>query len=655
MDHDPRRWGHRGTVVLRPLGPAPTPSSGENMKRPRTIAAATVVLLASSLLTTGVLTPGAPAWAAPTWTDQMPLSAPGSISRAPNVHIGPDGSTTTVFLSGDASGRFGLVTNHHASGGQWGGPNALSPADASVDAFGSTMDPNGVLTVVWSQGVAGSYTLMSAQRRPGSGWSAPVQVSPATDRQVVDVAGDATGAVTVLSRSRASGPESLATSTRSADGTWGASVAMPYSPSGEQRQIAMHAGRVVAVWKDGTGVALAASLEPGGTWSSPATISPAGQNTDQIQLAIADTGLATAVWRQGDGSIMVNSRTADGGWQYPIAVGTGNYPGLTVAPSGDTSLVWVNGGGTSKRIHFSQRRVGLPWTDPETIGGVRPWLSEPRISTNDQGALAVAWLSDFSTGPVEAAWRPVGGGWQNVATLSDQGSRPTVQISPAGDVVTAWDEMGLGNLAKARVLDVSGPRVSQVTSSAVAGQSTKFSATVSDDWSPVTGTTWDFGDGTAATAATPSKTFPQPGTYTITLRASDVYGNATSAEQVVTVTEAAQLGALRLKPGKLSLSGRKGKKKVLASFTSNTAGSVRITLHKPAKGKGKKKSKKHNVSLGTRTISAGTTTFTLKPVVKKSKKGKKKIRLRKGRYTITVVLTSASGSSTTQAKLRVVR
>ncbi len=50
---------------------------------------------------------------------------------------------------------------------------------------------------------------------------------------------------------------------------------------------------------------------------------------------------------------------------------------------------------------------------------------------------------------------------------------------------------------------------------------------------------WTFGDTGTSTSANPSRTYTLPGTYTVTLTATDVWGKAATATQTVTITEPA--------------------------------------------------------------------------------------------------------------------
>ncbi len=54
---------------------------------------------------------------------------------------------------------------------------------------------------------------------------------------------------------------------------------------------------------------------------------------------------------------------------------------------------------------------------------------------------------------------------------------------------------------------------------------------------------WDFGDASTSTSASPSRTYTTPGTYTIVLTVTDVWGKAGTATRTVTITEPASNSA----------------------------------------------------------------------------------------------------------------
>jgi PKD domain len=71
--------------------------------------------------------------------------------------------------------------------------------------------------------------------------------------------------------------------------------------------------------------------------------------------------------------------------------------------------------------------------------------------------------------------------------------------------------------------------------SATAGLPVSFSATASDLFSAVAPMTWSFGDGASGTGGTLTHRYAKPGTYTVTVTATDAVGNATSASREIAV------------------------------------------------------------------------------------------------------------------------
>ncbi|WP_415381688.1 Ig-like domain-containing protein [Halosimplex sp. TS25] len=69
------------------------------------------------------------------------------------------------------------------------------------------------------------------------------------------------------------------------------------------------------------------------------------------------------------------------------------------------------------------------------------------------------------------------------------------------------------------------------------GAATTFDASASSDNVGIDEYEWDFGDGNTATGRTPTHTYDDPGTYTVTLTATDAAGNADSDTLTVTVED----------------------------------------------------------------------------------------------------------------------
>lgn len=108
--------------------------------------------------------------------------------------------------------------------------------------------------------------------------------------------------------------------------------------------------------------------------------------------------------------------------------------------------------------------------------------------------------------------------------------------------LTARDEYGLTSTASSMVLIVEPSGNTAPTpvfnEPNCTGLSCNFSSVGSAD--PNAGDTftrlWTFGDGTSSTAASPTKAFPQSGSYTVTLRVTDGWGKWSETSRTVSVT-----------------------------------------------------------------------------------------------------------------------
>jgi hypothetical protein len=122
-------------------------------------------------------------------------------------------------------------------------------------------------------------------------------------------------------------------------------------------------GRTVAVWQGFSGITStgvqASVLTPGGTWSAPVTVAPAGSRP---QVAVDAAGDAVALWTTSATSVQAAILRAGGTWSAMVAYAGGavtSPPGqgfgtpVNVAPSrsitqltaaaGHALAVWTQG------------------------------------------------------------------------------------------------------------------------------------------------------------------------------------------------------------------------------------------------------------------------------------------------------------------------
>jgi uncharacterized protein YheU (UPF0270 family) len=155
-----------------------------------------------------------------------------------------------------------------------------------------------------------------------------------------------------------------------------ASLADNISPDGQDAefsQVAMdNNGNAIIVWSqlDGTNSQIFKSEYRNGAWINPASlsdnISPNGQDASAPQVAMDNNGNAIIVWSQSDGtnSQIFKSEYRNGIWYIPASLADNispdgqdaDNPQVTMDNSGNAIIVWSQFDGTNKQIFKSEYR-----------------------------------------------------------------------------------------------------------------------------------------------------------------------------------------------------------------------------------------------------------------------------------------------------------
>jgi hypothetical protein len=249
----------------------------------------------------------------------------------------------------------------------------------------------------------------------------------------------------------------------------------------------------------------------GGVWADPTNIPIcAGVVDGSLDADSGPDGTVAAVWELEHGELSNGGIGAlvrrDGAWEAkPVRLPGTNWPDrdprAAVSADGIALAFWVrddpdDGSG----VPYAARRASTQWGSREEIpsAGVHDQLENGAIDADAKGNAVAAWFAeDVGESSTDTIY---------TAAFDGEVPKPTLSVSPGG--------------------------------SAVVGQAITFQATASDAWSPPVEFAWTFGDGGTGSGETVTHAFGAPGTYTVSVTASDQAGNTATATTTITVAPA---------------------------------------------------------------------------------------------------------------------
>ncbi len=315
--------------------------------------------------------------------------------------------------------------------------------------------------------------------------------------------------------------------------------------------------------EDGGKAVRAACGRANGRFGSLARVSPPGEQASAPAVAGGRTGVIV-LWRQDDGGtyrVRSATRGPRGGFSppdTPSPSGTAVIvdPSVALAPDGAALAAWTLTRGDSVVVQAAVRPITGGWSTPADLSRPAPQARGAAVGLDAAGAAMVAWSRD---GIVQVAERGAGQEWGPPRDLSDSAvtaGAPAVAVSGAGAAVVAWPAVS------------DGTAVTQASLRA-AGEAFTPAATISDPGRPAIAPAATIGDDGVAPVAWQWTDPAQDPTYAPSgvMAATGVAGSTTSGP--------ATLVDLRAQPSRV----RSGKP-IRITFGLSRAGRVRITARR---------------------------------------------------------------------------
>jgi hypothetical protein len=388
------------------------------------------------------------------------ISAAGQDTLAPQVAVAPDG-TSTVVWSAQAGGAYGVYARRIAPDGLRGQIVQLSPAATSQteDALAPqvAVAPDGSAVVVWIRSDGANFVVQARWIAP-DGTLGETQGLSATGQDAAgpQVAISPDGVATVVWKRFNGAQKVFVVKERRIDsgGPLGETQDLSVSAAGKDAvdpQVAVSDdGTATVVWSryDGSNsIVQARRVAPNGTLEAAADLSAAGQNAVQPQVAVAPDGTAAVVWVRSDGSnaIVQERRIGPSGTLGPAndlsATGRDSAEAqIALGPDGSATVVWERFDGTAFVVQSRRVDPGGSLGTTRTLSDTGRDAAEPQVSVAPDGSATVVWSRfdglDFRV--QRRALAPDGTPAGAVATLSASGHGAGFPQPASGARAAVW-------------------------------------------------------------------------------------------------------------------------------------------------------------------------------------------------------------------------
>ena len=509
------------------------------------------------------------------WANPLAIStppAPGAGIENGELAMSGDGSdAVAVWAQHQGSARFRVWSaTTHDSGASWAAANPLSGDGVNAEFPDITMSSDGTrATVIWYT----ESTLVRAASSTDGGdtWTVRTIAGPISASRNPRIAGSDDGNRLVAVWGEYSTEDVLRVAVSSNGGTtWSTPVDLSDSSSSADDpavSVSADGTQAVAAYTQNDGlddrVRIRTTSDGGLTWGSPVTLSDAGGNADDPQIAQSADGNHLAVaWVRSDG---LNTRvqirvSSDGGttWAPAQNLSASGQDANTakIAGSADGSeltLAWQISGTSSNRIQSrSSTDGGITWNTTSTHSAESSTGDDPDVAVSADGSsAAISWYRIISFNPsrVEVVTSAdKGASWSSADALSDtafDADSPRVAMSANGRrLLTTWvGGDGTNTLTRAAagtLRTVPGPPMAV---SAVPGD-----AQLTASWTPPTDDGGYAVTGYTATASPGGQTCTSAATsctigglvngtsYTVTVIATNLLGDGIASTPSNTVT-----------------------------------------------------------------------------------------------------------------------
>lgn len=430
----------------------------------------------------------APAACIGAWTSPVAVSAeatdpvrPVGTSTGLAMAMDPEGVVTAVWsqwLHGDPNTS---VFSARMTNGSWSAPASVSSSGADAINPQVAVGTGGDATVAWLRGPNTPNSSVRAIRYSAGRWHGEVELSPAGGHGAAFVASTGPNSAAVA-WSDTTSMTGVVRAVRHVEGVWGptSTISGASTDSYVNGIVAGAPGQVTAVWSDG-GRATAATGAASG-WGTPSLF---GSNVSTPVVAMNSGGAGVLVWGQSPSStsevhVVRHSALRWGADEVVSTAGQDSRgPVAAIDGSGVVTIAWVRRNPDNSQEVQAVRSTANGWTSPVTVSGIEPFAVaiRPAIATNSAGRVVLIWNGEEGGRGLMRATVHGPGGWSAPATISGTGAGEApdmltpfqVAVDPLGRATAAWLWATGGGFNRVLAVRLKGVPAAPTAPSAVAG------------------------------------------------------------------------------------------------------------------------------------------------------------------------------------------
>jgi PKD domain len=354
------------------------------------------------------------------WSRPQNLSALGFDSFKQHVDVDPDGNAVAVWYRVIGSNSQIESATLPAGSTTWGAAQPLSDATHFASDPSVAVGPRGDALAVWAE-PNGTHTIIEASRRPAGSttWSPQMDASPTSvDARDARVAVDPLGSAVAVFQIQGAQEVIEAATLPSIASSWTTAKDLSdISKNGFEPDVALDtSGNATAVWSLDTGTSEhveGATLAAGAsTWGAALPISADATNTNRQHIVIDGAGNAYVSWRlSGTTSNVVQAsvRPPGGSFSSPQTLSKPGHdafrPDVAVDARGDAVVAWEQTTATSQLVDAAARPAGATsWGAGTDVSADGQDAHDPRVGVDAAGDATTIWnRSDGSNQIAEAA------------------------------------------------------------------------------------------------------------------------------------------------------------------------------------------------------------------------------------------------------------